>query len=611
MATDPLVIISVIIALGAVSKLISEWVGVPNVVFLLAFGIAIGPEGIGFFSAGLTSEQLSLFVDIAVAIIIFEGAFSLTRTKIRATPRPTLYLVTIGSAITFVGLGLAIRGLLGLQWSISFLVSALLIATGPTVITPVLEQISVSEKVSSILETEGIVNDPVAAVVGAVVFSVTIGSIRVSGEGDIVADFISQVAIGILFGLVTVLLLAFVLRSFSNSVRDSRIVVLAAALLTYAVASLFATEAGVVAVAVAGLAMGNTDIPFSEEIAGFSDAISTTVLSAVYIVLAALIQFEDIVALGVGGLGVVVLAMVVVRPLAVFVSTYNSEFSLNQRAFIAAIGPRGIIPAATATLFSLQLSSAGIANASSVVSLVFLVILVTVVIEAGAAPLIAQTLNIVPMTTLIIGGSEIGRLLADRLDERGENPVIVERDDRTISSLQAAGYSVVHGDGTNADVLKDAGAQDAEMVIAATSDDAVNVLACQIARSTFGVETLISLVNDQTKVGAFRDIGVSTLTPTTATVNGIEELVALPSLFEWRATTKHRQKFAEETVISDAVDGKAIGALHVPDQAVLVLVKRGSAFIVPTQETVLRKGDRVTIFGRSNAVERARELLTG
>ena len=614
MATDFLVAISVIVALAAVAKLLANRYGVPNVVFLLAFGILVGPEGVGFLDPSLFRGELEDIVGFAVAIIVFEGAFALSFDRVRRIPRATLALVTVGSAVTFVGLGLAIRGLVGLQWTLSLLVSALLVATGPTVISPILEQITVRESVEKLLETEGIVNDPVASVLGAVVFSATLSASRQTsgggeGGGDVVVDFVTQMAVGVLVGIVTAVVVGYVLQQLSTSPQDSRLVVLASALLSYTVGAAVATEAGVVTVAVAGLLLGGFDLPYRDEVAGFSGDVSNVVLGAVYLILASLIRFEDIAVLGAGGIAVVLVAMVVVRPLAVFVSTYGSDFSRNERLFVASVGPRGIIPAATATLFTLKLSSAGVANAASVASLVFLVILVTVVTEAGGAPLIARTLDIVPMTTIIIGGGDVGRTLADQLEDRGDNPLIVERDADAVAALRSRDYSVVHGDGTDADVLDEANADEATMVVATTGDDATNVLACQTARSAFGVDTLVSLVNDPTMADAIENLGVLALTRPVATSTAIDELVSLPSLFEWKQGAGREQNLAEEIVVSDAIDGERISDAGLPDPVVVVLVQRDGEYIVPTQDVVLRKGDHVTLLGQADAVEDAVALL--
>ncbi|MFD1588919.1 cation:proton antiporter [Halorientalis brevis] len=609
MAPDALLAVSVIVAFAAVSKLIGDWYQLPSVVFLLGFGVLLGPEGVGFLSASLSSSELSAVVGFAVAVIVFEGAFSLSLHRIRTTPKPTLLLVTVGAAITFLGLGLTVRFVLGLQWTISLVISALLVATGPTVITPILEQITVTERVASLLEAEGIINDVSASVLGSALFTVTLLSKRAGRVETIVTEFVSQVGVGMLFGVVLALASSYVLRAYSRSPQDSRVVILAVALLTYSLATLFGDESGVVAVAVAGLVMGNQPIPYQAEIARFGSAISTIVLGTVYIVLAALIRFEEIFALGLGGLVVVLVAMFVVRPLSVFVSTYDSEFSTNERAFISAIGPRGIIPAATATLFSLQLARAGVPNASSVVSLVFLVILVTVVVEAGGAPFLANAFGIIPMTTLIIGGGVIGRQLAAEIDARGGNPVIVERDEATVADLRAAAYSVVQGDGTNADVLAEAGVENATRVVATTSDDAVNILACQTARTKFGVESLVSLANDPTKVESFEDLGIATLTPSAATVDAISDLVTLPSLSAWRASTRRREHLAEG-VVSETVDGTRVADLDLPPESMLVLLQRDDEFLIPSPDVVLQAGDRVTVLGQSDAVESALTRLT-
>ena len=611
MATDVLLAVAVIVTLTAVAKLLGTRYRIPNVVFLLAFGVLLGPEGVGVLTGRLITAELSLVVGFAVAVIVFEGAFSLTVETVLATPRATLLLVTVGAALTVLGTGVAVRGFLGIAWPLSLVIAALLVATGPTVVTPVLEQLTVTERVANLLETEGIVNDVTAAVLGSAVFSAVLVSSRRREIETVVVEFVTQLAVGVVVGLVLGLAFSYLLRTYGQSPQESRVTILAVALLTYSLATLFGDESGVVAVAVAGLVMGNSDVPYRDEIARFGSALSTLVLGTVYIVLASLIRFEDLLALGLAGLAVVLVAAIVVRPLAVFVATYGSEFTRRERVFVAAVGPRGIIPAATATLFSLQLADAGVPNATVVVNVVFLVILVTVVAEAGGAPRIAAALDIEPMTTLIIGGGDVGRALADAVEEQGGNPVIVERDEKRAAQLRGEAYSVVHGDGTDAAVLADAGASGAERLVATTGDDAVNILACQTARGTFGVESLVSLVTDPAKADAIRNLGVSTITPSTATVAAITELVTLPSLFDWRASGEHAQTLAEETLIAPELAGVRLGDVVLPGGCVVVLVQRDGEFIVPEPDVVLRRGDHLTLLGHVDAVDAAIAALSG
>ncbi|WP_435152556.1 cation:proton antiporter domain-containing protein [Haladaptatus sp. DFWS20] len=613
MATDGLLVSASIILLGALSKLLADRYRIPNVVFLLGFGILFGPEVIGLLDPSLYDGALSTIVSLAVAIIVFEGAFSLSFTTIRTASNATLRLVTIGSAITFLGLGVTIHSLLGLQWSLSLLISALLVATGPTVVTPILEQTNVRERLKTTLETEGIVNDPVASVLGAVIFSAAaLGEEPFTRGGpveeEVIIEFVTTLSVGVLIGILAAVGLAYVLRNLSRKPQDSRLAVLATALISFAVADLFASEAGVVSVAVAGLLLGNADIPYDQEIAGFSGDITAIVLSVVYLILASLLRFEELVEFGLAGLAVVLIAILVVRPLSVLLSTVNSDFTRNERLFISAVGPRGIIPASTATLFSIQLSTANVQNAESVVSVVFLIILVTVVFQAGGAPFIAKRLDIVPMTILIIGGNQVGRTLAERLDDRGENPIIIERDADIVNDLRAQGHSVIHGNGASASVLEDSGADDAKMVVAATSEDDQNILACQTARTKFGIENLLARVNDQENADAFEDLGVRTTTPTLATVDTMDDIILRPSLFEWLSGVGDENEITEVTVGS-AVDGTQLGDISFPDESMVVLIQRNGEYVIPKPDVVLRKDDVVTFLGKTGAVKDAASVL--
>ncbi|WP_266075787.1 cation:proton antiporter domain-containing protein [Haladaptatus caseinilyticus] len=614
MATDALLVSASIILLGAVSKLLADRYGIPNVVFLLGFGILFGPEMIGLLDPTLFNDSLSTIVSLAVAIIVFEGAFSLSLSRIRSASTATLRLVTLGSAITFLGLSLTIRFLLGLQWSLSFLIGALLVATGPTVVTPILEQTNVREGVKTTLETEGIVNDPVASVLGAVIFSAAaLGKEPFTRGGpvdeEVIIEFVTTLSVGVLIGIVAAVGIGYVLRNLSRKPQDSRLAVLATALITFAIADLFASEAGVVSVAVAGLLLGNEDIPYDQEIAGFSGDITAIVLSIVYLILASLLRFEELVEFGLAGVAVVLVAIVVIRPLSVLLSTVNSDFTRNERLFISAVGPRGIIPASTATLFSLQLATANVENANNVVGVVFLVILATVVVEAGGAPFIAKRLDIVPMTILIIGGSSIGRTLAERLEDRGENAIIIERDADTMADLRAEGFSVVHGNGTNATVLQDAGVSDAKMVVAATGEDDQNILACQTARTKFGIEDLFARVNDPANVDAFEDLGVRTTTPALATVDTLDDLILRPSLFEWLSSVGDENEITEVTVGSESAIGTELQTVSFPDESMAVLVRRNGEYFIPECDFVLQEGDVVTVLGTADAVEEAAAML--
>lgn len=424
---------------------------IPSIIFFVLVGLIIGRLGPGIVTNASFGDALPAVVGLAVAIIVFEGAFHLEFERIQKTPRAAVQLVTIGS-IALVGTAVAVRLLEGVPWGLSFVIGALLVATGPTVITPTLDVVLVRDRVSAVLETEGIVNDVTAAITAVVLFETV--SPTVSSEG-LIQGFALRLGEGLLVGLLVAALLYYLLRYVDHSPgaapRNARLLVLAGALAAYAGANQLASEAGVAAAATAGLALGNLDIPYKVEITDFKGDITLLVLAFVFIALAAQLPPEAIFDVGVAGLGVVVVVTVVIRPLLVFISTVGDRFTIPERLFISAIGPRGIIPASVATLFATELRTAATElnnptlaqQADLLLGTVFLVIFVTALVQGGLARYIAQYLNVIPMRVIIVGAGQVGRALAERLEDRGENVVIIERDEATIESLRNAGFSAL------------------------------------------------------------------------------------------------------------------------------------------------------------------------
>lgn len=384
-----------ILGLGVAAQVLADRLEIPSVLFLILAGIAVGPEGLGVI--GLSSfggpEPLSGIVGLSVAIIVFEGAFHLKLDKLRQTPREAFRLVTLGAGLTLVGTAVVVRFALDVSWELSFLVGSLLIATGPTVITPILDVVPVRDRVAAALETKGIVNDVTAAILAVAVFEVVVA------EGTQVTllfqSFISRLGTRLFVGLLTAGILWYLLKhvdlSPSNAVRNSRLIVLIGAIATYGIAEEIAPEAGIAAVA--GILLGNADLPYEEEIEAFKGDLTLIVLSFVFISLATLLSFDDLLSLGFGGILVVTAVILVIRPLAVLLCTYGDRFSFRERLFIGAVGPRGIIPASVATLFALELRSTNPEAETVLVGTVFLVILTTVVFQAGFARHIAQALK--------------------------------------------------------------------------------------------------------------------------------------------------------------------------------------------------------------------------
>jgi NhaP-type Na+/H+ or K+/H+ antiporter len=654
-ANELILLVASIIGLGVVAQVLASRTGVPSIIFYIVAGIALGPEGAGFVTPEAFGDALPAIVGLAVAIIVFEGAFHLEINRLREAPAATVRLVTVGAVIALIGTAVVVRFALGTGWPLAFLVGALLVATGPTVITPILNVVPVRDRVAAALETEGIVNDVSAAILAVVVFEVLNPRSATTG---IVEDFTGRLGTGLLVGIVIAGVVYYMLRyidlSPGSAPRNARLLVLAGALMAFALANAQRSEAGVAAVATAGLLLGNADIPYEEDIADFKGDITLLVLSFVFIALAALLDFDVLLELGIPGLVVVGAVALLIRPLLVFLSTVGGRFTVRERVFMSFVGPRGIIPASVATLFAVDLrdqasnlrgeaaeltgrtveSLEGIdpstlsdpaavdalaqsqtltGQADILVGTVFLVILVTVVVEGGFARYIAEYLDVIPMRVIIVGGGKTGRALAERLADRGENVVIVEEDQDVVEKTRNAGFTVEWGDGTDTEVLRSAGAENAKIIVAATGDDDANLLVSQLADSKFDIEKVIARANNPDNVEAFEDLGVNTIDSGMATAWAIDNQIERPALARWMTGVGRTGDVQEVEVTSEDVVGKSIEELgpSLPDACLIALVSRDGETVVPTAEYVVEKGDKLTLLGQREPVRKGMRMCQG
>jgi NhaP-type Na+/H+ or K+/H+ antiporter/K+/H+ antiporter YhaU regulatory subunit KhtT len=616
--------VAAIIGLGVGAQILADRFEVPSIVFLIAAGIALGPEGLGVITRSSFGDALPAIVGLSVAIIVFEGAFHLRIEKLREAPAENTRLVTVGALMALVGTAAVTKFAFDAPWDISFLIGALLVATGPTVITPILEVVPARDHVETALETEGIVNDVTAAIIAVVVFEVIVTTS--TSPLDFLTLFAERLGVGLLVGVVVALVVWYLLRyidlSPGNAPQNARLLVLAGALVAYAIADTVFAEAGVAAVATAGVILGNLGVPYEEDIAEFKGDITLVVLSFVFIALAALLRFEDLLGLGLPGLAVVAAVALVIRPALVFLSTVGDRFTRGEKIFMSFVGPRGIIPASVATLFAIELQSraaelqaAGEAaraaqlesSATLLVGVVFLTILATVVFEGGLARYIAGFLDIIPMRVLVIGGGRVGRALADRLEDRGENVVIIERDETTVERARNEGHTVHIGDGTDTEVLRAAGAANARIVAAATGDDDVNLLVAQLAASKFDAETIIARANNPDNVEAFEDLGVRTISSALATAQALDNAIERPALANWMGELGRSGDVQEIEVTSEDLIGRTIGDVgpDLPAGTLIALVARDGETQVPEADFELEHGDRITLIGQRDGVREA------
>lgn len=610
-------LVSVLI-IGTGAQILAERLRLPSTGPLLILGVLFGPDLIGLVQPEILRERdvLGLIVRLAVAIIVFEGGLLLNVYDLRHASRAVSGLITVGLLITMVLAGVLAHNLLGLDWEISLLFGAIVSVTGPTVITPILQKVNVNRRVRSTLESESIIADPLGVILAAVVFT----SIVEPGDWTtVVTHGIETVAAGALAGVFVALFVWLVSnRLHLLPSKYTRLGILGSALVAYTVAELFRHESGVLAAAVAGIAIGSLDIPNKDEVKEFKGDLASISISAVFVLLAASMRLEDLYTLGWQGLAIVALIMVAVRPARVFVSTFGSELRLKEKWFISFLGPRGIVAASVATFFSLELIERGtkgadaglVADATTMVTLVFAVILGTVLIEGSAAGWLARFFKVMPRLTVIVGADETARLLAERLVHSGEMISMIDTDEANCSEARKIKETNVYcADATGVDVLKTAGVPDAKTVIVATSSDKVNILIAQVIRSNFGDVRIVARANTTSNIGAFQDAGIETMSPVQASVAILENMVLRPSLLKLLAGKEpEEEKIDEVRVRSAAAVGKSLADLHLRG-ALVVALRRDGRMMAPNGATVLRFNDILTLIGDTDSLERAKTVF--
>ena len=614
MASALLPVAALILVAGIGVQLLARRLQIPSVVFYLALGLVLGPEGIGLVTIETFGDGLETVVGLSVAIIVFDGAFALRAERIREASTTSLRLVTIGAIVMFVGTAVAVRVLEGASWEIALVVGALLVATGPTVITPILEVVTVREHVAAALETEGIINDVTAAIAAVVIFETLL--LDDLGVQSTLVAFGERLGIGIAAGLLATGLIYLVLQyeiTPEEGPQAARFLIFSAAIGSFALAEVFAAEAGIAAAATAGISLGNLDLPYRETIEEFARDTTLIVLAFVFVSLAALIDIGAVLGLGIGGLLLVAIIVLVLRPIVAVIATAGVEqFTRPERLFLAAIGPRGIIPASVATLFAIELATAGNEAASQLLlGTVFIVIGATDAIEAGLARQIGNFLGVTPMRTIIVGGGRVGLALATRLERRGEYVVIVEGDEQRGERAREEGFTVHEGDGTDTDALVDAGIAEAKTVVAATANDNTNLFVSQTAKTKFEVENVYARVNDQQNMAAFEALSITAIDSPMATAFAIDNEIERPELAHWMQDLGDSHDIQEIVMTAKRFEGESIRSLNdqIPGGCLIAEIGQGKDAHVPDPDEILEYGDHLTFLGDANAVREAVELF--
>lgn len=487
--------IAITVLAGITAQVLGEYLKIPSIVFLLILGVGFGRDGIGWIKPEMLGTGLEVLVALSVAIILFEGGLNLELKELDRVSSSIRNLVTIGTLITFLCGGIAAHWFAEFPWQIAFLYASLVVVTGPTVVSPLLKQVAVDKRVATLLEGEGVLIDPVGAILAVVVLDTILN--QDSSPSEIILGLMLRLTVGGLIGGVSGWLLG-LFQKQANFVSEElkNLVVLAGVWGTFVLSQLIVSESGLMATVTAGIVLRASGIPEERLLLRFKGQLTVLCVSVLFILLAADLSIDSIFALGWGSVITVLILMFLVRPLSILICTWNSGLNWRQKSFIAWIAPRGIVSASVASLFAILLTQNGINGGNSIKGLVFLTIMMTVFMQGLTASGVAKLLKITSdqaTGVMIIGCNPLGRLIASFFQNEGESVVLIDTDAEACAKAKQDNLPVFESSGLDLDILEEAGIHSKGTFLALTSNGDVNLMVAQRALEEFAPARVLAV----------------------------------------------------------------------------------------------------------------------
>lgn len=435
--------ISLILAIGIGAQWLGWFLKQPSILFLLLAGILIGPIFGIVNPDDILGDWLFPFISLGVAVILFEGAMTLEFHEIRSHGTIVTRLVTIGVVITIGVVALAAYWLFDMDGRVALLLGTLVCVTGPTVIVPMLRSVRPNETISNILRWEGILIDPIGALMAVLVYAYIGSGVQASW-----LVFFKTLGLGLMIGGGAALILVFLVKRYLIPEYLKNVFTLASVLLAFSVSNAIKHESGLVTVTMMGIVLANWPKFPKEEILHFKESLSVMLISVLFIVLAARIELSGFVAMGYKGLIVLLVVMFIARPLGVWISSVGSRISRSEQLMISWIAPRGIVAAAVSSLFVIKIEHHDLLGTNLLVPLVFTIIIGTVLIQSLGAKPIANKLEVSepqPNGVMIAGGNKMAFEIGKSLIDDGFTVLVANSNFAEIKKARMAGMTTYYG----------------------------------------------------------------------------------------------------------------------------------------------------------------------
>ncbi|MEM7611801.1 MAG: cation:proton antiporter [Pseudomonadota bacterium] len=489
-----------VVALGIGAQWMAWKLRLPAIVLLAAAGLIAGP-GLGLIDpSAQLGELLRPLISLCVAIILFEGGLSLNLAELKHAASGVRRLVYLGAPLAWMFSGACAYFIGGLDVATSLVFGAIMVVTGPTVIMPLLRQAALNRRTASYLKWEGIVNDPIGALLAVLVFQFFVFSGQGSGVGQVVQSLGLAILSGLLFGGLGGWLTGSAFRAGWVPEYLKSPVMLGLVLIVFVASNYMQHEAGLLAVTIMGIVIANMNLPGFGDMRRFKEYITIMLVSIVFVLLTSDLDLSSLTSIGWRGIALVAALLIIARPAAIMLATINAGMEFRERLLLAWIAPRGIVAAATAGVMGPRLVDEGY-DASVLLPLVFAVIFTTVLLHGFSLNWLAARLGLASRhrdSVVIVGASPWSTELARTLQSQNVNVLISDSSWHALRDARLAGVPVFYGE-----ILSEFAEETVELahvrtVLAATSNDAYNALVCMSIAPEVGQGNVFQLAMGRT-----------------------------------------------------------------------------------------------------------------
>jgi NhaP-type Na+/H+ or K+/H+ antiporter len=590
---------------GLLAQLVGHRLHTPAIVPLLAFGVLLGPSVLGLVHPEALGSGLTVIVKLAVAVILFDGALNLRLADLRRAIREVRNLVTIGVGITWAGATLAAHFVARLSWPVAIVFGALMTVTGPTVVQPLLKRVPLPRLVRTTLEGEAILIDPIGAVLAVAVLDVVLGVAGVRSIGVLSGawGYVGRLAVGLGLGALGGVGLSRLLkRTHVVPAELANLVALAGVWAVFGAAEWLQGESGIMAAVAMGLAFQRETVPEEHRLRRFKEQLTVLGISILFVLLAAGLPLDVIRSEGWPGLLTVAALMLVVRPIDAAVSLRRSVLSRRERVFVGWVAPRGVVAASAGSLFALELGEAGFTEGSRLLAITFLTIAFTVTLQGLTAAPLARLLKLQSLEgrrAIVVGAGPLGLALADVFRRHGRPVVLVDRNAELIEQACAQGFDAIEGNALDEVTLERVGAEEAETLVAATTNSEVNALAAHLAHDAFGIRRAYPVLGHPSRGAGPRLVD---------RVGGRMAFGHPVDVREWEYALERGEAHVVTYLVPLDWAGRALPSLAIPEELVVLARTHGESLELAHSEVVWQRGDHAVVLSRVGR-DRAEAML--